>query len=208
MLATLFALHLVLAAPAAQGGGTGQGAPSQEAGPEDWPYETPPRAKEPPAPSHSLRAAHVRAGAARLHPLGARDAAAVPRASLLSAEPLGGGSATLMWAGWSSLGIAWAQGLPRRATISARSPTSTGRERSCASAASTAARSALRVGSTSPVGSGSPGTRTSAAGGSTTTTTTTAASRSSPALVLSTRAIDGIISLLGEAPVTVTVGTT
>ncbi len=40
-------------------------------------------------------------------------AAAAPRRplSLLSAEPLGGGSAAAAWAGWRSLGIAYAQGI-------------------------------------------------------------------------------------------------
>jgi hypothetical protein len=39
--------------------------------------------------------------------------------SLLSAEPLGGGSATLAWAGWSSLGVSWAQGISDRDDLGA-----------------------------------------------------------------------------------------
>jgi hypothetical protein len=52
-------------------------------------------------------------------PLPARDERAFspepPRQlSLLSAEPLGGGSASLAWAGWSSLGIMYGQGITSR----------------------------------------------------------------------------------------------
>lgn len=39
--------------------------------------------------------------------------------SLLSAEPLGGGSAVLAWAGWSSLGIMYGQGVTQRDDLGA-----------------------------------------------------------------------------------------
>jgi hypothetical protein len=39
--------------------------------------------------------------------------------SLLSAEPLGGGSATLAWAGWSSIGVMYGQGITRRDDLGA-----------------------------------------------------------------------------------------
>jgi len=39
--------------------------------------------------------------------------------SLLSAEPLGGGSAALAWAGWSSLGIMYGQGITQRDDLGA-----------------------------------------------------------------------------------------
>jgi hypothetical protein len=39
--------------------------------------------------------------------------------SLCSAEPLGGGSASLVWAGWSSMGAMWAQGISPRDDLGA-----------------------------------------------------------------------------------------
>lgn len=39
--------------------------------------------------------------------------------SLLAAEPLGGGSAALAWAGWSSLGLMYGQGITRRDDLGA-----------------------------------------------------------------------------------------
>ena len=204
MLATLFALHLVLAAPAAQGGGTGQGAPSSEAGPEDWPYETPPPGQEPPAqPAPS--APRTSEPAPRAYTPSAPGTQPRSRElSLLSAEPLGGGSATLMWAGWSSLGIAWAQGLTPSDDLGAFADLDW-------------AKTELRLGGfyRRPLGTaggfdiaGRVGLAWYANFGGGWIHDDNHHDRGvelSPALVLSTRAIGGIISLSGEAPVTVTV---
>lgn len=106
MIATIAALHLLTLAQVAppprevtsadiyaEGGAqAGDAAPN----PPLPRREAPPSADWPEATSAPASAARERAG----RPL-----------SLLSGEPLGGGSATLAWAGWSSLGIMYGQGI-------------------------------------------------------------------------------------------------
>ncbi|HSD20647.1 MAG TPA: hypothetical protein VLC54_11450 [Anaeromyxobacter sp.] len=202
MLATLFALHLVLAAPSAQDGSRGQGSPPAEAGPEDWPYETPPPDQQPPAqPAPSTRGRTAEPARASTPPAPGTQ----PRRqlSLLSAEPLGGGSAALVWAGWSSLGIAWGQGLTQRDDLGAFADLDW-------------AKTELRLGGfyRRPLGTaggfdiaGRIGLAWYANFGGEWIYDDNHHDRGvelAPALVLSTRTMSGIISLSGEAPITVT----
>lgn len=103
MLATMTALQLVLLSQV--------GPPPREITPDDAAAEegAPPAGagERPPSP-----------GAAGNPPLPGRRDRAAPAApsrarqlSLLSAEPLAGGSAAMAWAGWSSLGIMYGQGI-------------------------------------------------------------------------------------------------
>jgi hypothetical protein len=204
MLATLFTLHLVLAAPAVQDG-RGQGTPPAEAGPEDWPYETPPPDQQQPPPAKPAPATPGRAAQPS-------RAAATPvpgtqprrELSLLSAEPLGGASAALVWAGWSSLGIAWGQGITQRDDLGAFGDLDW-------------AKTELRLGGfyRRPLGTaggfdiaGRVGVSWYANFGGEWIYDDNHHDRGielAPALVLSTRGISGIISLSGEAPITVTV---
>ncbi|WP_041448097.1 hypothetical protein [Anaeromyxobacter sp. Fw109-5] len=202
MLATFFALHLMLAAPSIQGGA--QGTPPAEAGPEDWPYETPP-GQEPPPAQPPPPAPPPRQPAPRVAT--SPQPGTQPRLrqlSLLSAEPLGGGSATLAWAGWSSVGIAWAQGLTLRDDLGAFGDLDW-------------AKTELRLGGfyRRPLGAaggwdiaGRFGLAYYANYGGEWVHDDNHHDRGvelSPALVLSARAIGGIVALSGEAPVTVTV---
>jgi hypothetical protein len=121
MLASLAALHLVLLTqasdPSAQP--APPDAPAQPSAPEAAPPgENPPLPGKAPsrrpegatgAPATPERAA-PRAAAAT--PAGDTRSSPAPRQlSLLSGESLGGGSISLAWAGWSSLGIAYGQGV-------------------------------------------------------------------------------------------------
>jgi hypothetical protein len=113
MLATLAALHLLALAQVAP--------PPREVTPADSQAEegAPPPAgagaQNPPLP----RKASTTVRAEAQPEASAPPAAAAPdRArrplSLLSAEPLGGGSTALAWVGWSSLGIMYGQGVTAR----------------------------------------------------------------------------------------------
>lgn len=110
MLATLAALQLVVL--------TQVGPPPREVTPDE--AATAAQQQEPadpsaPNPPLPRRGEPAPAGepAAPASPAEATPRAAPPRRqlSLLSAEPLGGASASLAWVGWSSLGIAYAQGI-------------------------------------------------------------------------------------------------
>jgi hypothetical protein len=114
MLATILAAQLLAAQTLTVAATPPQG--------EDNPYEQPPTnpplpsKPQPPsgAPSQPAQqpASPPATGAA---PASARTPAKGPQQlSLLSAEPLGGSAAALAWAGWSSLGIAYAQGVTAR----------------------------------------------------------------------------------------------
>jgi len=101
MLATLAALQLVVLSQVAP--------PPREITPGDAAAEEGTR---------PARAGESPAGPAGNPPLPERHDRAAPAAparprqlSLLSAEPLRGGSAALAWAGWSSLGIMYGQGV-------------------------------------------------------------------------------------------------
>jgi hypothetical protein len=95
MIVSLAALHLVLLtqAPAApkEAPGEAPGQPSPEAAP---------KAENPPLPKKPGRPAAAEARVERTRQL-----------SLLSGESLGGGSASLGWAGWPSLGLMYGQGI-------------------------------------------------------------------------------------------------
>jgi hypothetical protein len=120
MLATVAALHLLVAAqvPAAPPPGDAAAPPAEApaAGdPEAIPPPIPPPAAEPaPGPEEKPPPAE----AAPRGPDGARASAAArgkPRQrSLLSAEPLEGGSAGLAWVGWPSFGAVYAIGFTER----------------------------------------------------------------------------------------------
>jgi len=96
MLATLAAIQLLalgqLAGPTEAPPGTAQAPAQPPAGTAQQPPGTPP---------------------------GARAKAAPSLPSLLSAEPLSGTSAALGWAGWSTLGAAWGQGITPRDDLGA-----------------------------------------------------------------------------------------
>jgi hypothetical protein len=103
MLAPLAALQLVLLAqappPPPEAAAPGE-APTQEASPRPAGAEPRPSA---PAPARAVAAVPAR-----------------PRQlSLLSGESLGGGTAALAWAGWSSLGIMYGQGVTARDDLAA-----------------------------------------------------------------------------------------
>ncbi|HET8539308.1 MAG TPA: hypothetical protein VFL83_05505 [Anaeromyxobacter sp.] len=102
MIATLAALQLVLLSQVAP--------PPKEVTPDESPGESAP-AENPPLPEKPSPAASAPAAPA---------AAARPRQlSLLSAESLGGGSTAMAWAGWRSLGIAYAQGITKQDDLGA-----------------------------------------------------------------------------------------
>lgn len=199
MLASLVALHLALAAPSIQDGA--QGTPPT--GPEDWPYETPPGQEPPPQtpPPAPSRPAEPAPRAATTPVPGTQPR--VRELSLLSAEPLGGGSATLLWAGWSSFGIAWAQGLTQRDDLGAFADFDW-------------AKTELRLGAfyRRPLGvaggfdlAGRLGVAYYANYGGGWIYEDNHHDRGvelSPALVFSTRAAGGVVSLSGEALITVT----
>jgi hypothetical protein len=119
MIATLAALQLLLlmqnpplpqkpppkgAAPAEASQGTAQGEPAAQPGGEAAQPAAPPQPATPPQPEAAAPPAPRRTSAA--------GAARPPRQlSLLSGESLGGGTASLAWAGWSSLGIMYGQGI-------------------------------------------------------------------------------------------------
>lgn len=110
MLASILALQLLLAQPAP----SADPAPAQE---DESPYEeTPPEAPAP-APEGAPPAKAGREAGAEARAAGASRAPA--QLSLLSAEPLGGASAALAWAGWSSVGVAYGQGLSARDDLGA-----------------------------------------------------------------------------------------
>ncbi len=128
MLATIAALHLValsqVAAPrevrpedaVAEDGAVGA-SPGEASEIAQAPEEAPPPAGER-APPEKPKAAEPS--------LSERPAAVVPpqpthprELSLLAAEPLGGGSASLAWLGWSSLGIMYGQGITARDDLAA-----------------------------------------------------------------------------------------
>ncbi|WP_242343761.1 hypothetical protein [Anaeromyxobacter terrae] len=197
MLASLFALHLVLATASAQGAPAGKQPPPAD----DWPYETPPGQEQPPPQAEPARPSPTAPHAASPAP---GTATRPPRTlSLLSAEPLGGGSATLAWAGWSSLGIAWAQGLTPQDDLGAFADLDW-------------AKTELRLGGfyRRPLGTaggfdlaGRVGLAWYANFGGEWIHDENHKDRGvelAPALVLSKRAIGGVISLSGETPVTVT----
>jgi hypothetical protein len=110
MLATVIALHLALGqAPA-----TEPPAPAREEGaPAADRRASEPAPRE---PAKGDEADELKTGRELPPPTTMRTrtvakTALVPIPSLLSAEPLGGSSAVVAWAGWSSLGAAYAQGV-------------------------------------------------------------------------------------------------
>ncbi len=103
MLATLAALHLLVLSQVPP--------PPREVRPEDAIAQER-GAPGPSGPATSPPAPHVREPAAAVGGPGRQ-------LSLLSAEPLGGGSASLVWAGWSSLGIMYGQGITARDDLAA-----------------------------------------------------------------------------------------
>lgn len=114
MLAPLAALHLVLLTQAPP-------APEPPA-----PPETPAEEARPPEEARPADAAPSQRAPAPAEPAAAAPARAAeaPRArprqlSLLSGESLGGGTASLVWAGWSSLGVMYAQGVTVRDDLGA-----------------------------------------------------------------------------------------
>jgi len=123
--------------------------------------------------------------------------------SLLSAEPLGGGSASLAWAGWSSIGAAWAQGVTKRDDLGVSGDFDW-------------ARTELRLGGfyRRPLGkagsfdmAGRLGLSWFANFGGDWIYDDNSYDRGvelAPALVLSARAASGVFSLSGDVPITVT----
>lgn len=113
MLATLAALQLLAAAaaPASPPPGDPPAALAQAPAPPDAgaipPPAPPPEVEPGPAPTRAKEPRPVR-----------QESAAIPdrprQQSLLSAESLRGGSAALAWAGWSSIGAAYAIGFSER----------------------------------------------------------------------------------------------
>lgn len=125
MLATLSALHLLLltqAAPVVPFPPVGPDGADEAAQPAPPQQENPPlpRKESAPRPTAALPAA-AEAPAEPAEPAPARPAEQLPaprtiptpptQLSLLSAEPLGGGSAMLAQAGWSQLSFLYAQGI-------------------------------------------------------------------------------------------------
>jgi hypothetical protein len=111
MLATLAALHLLAAAQVAPPPREVTPAESDAEERASAPAENPPLPQKDGAPPPRER------GPATVSPTGAVDAGAAPRAgvlSLLSGESLRGGSTSLAWIGWSSLGAMYGQGLTAR----------------------------------------------------------------------------------------------
>jgi hypothetical protein len=125
MLALVAALHLVALGqltgspreitPRDAASGDEAAAPADERGPSD--AQGAPADEAPPLPRRGERDAaepgSTRAAAPPLEPGRYRQI------SLLSAEPLGGGSASLIWMGWSSLGIMYGQGITQRDDLAA-----------------------------------------------------------------------------------------
>lgn len=73
-----------------------------------------------PVPEGAPRASELPRGEAPSAPVAAPEEIPPRRQlSLLSAEPLGGGSAALAWAGWSSIGVMYGQGVTRRDDLGA-----------------------------------------------------------------------------------------
>lgn len=108
MLATIAALQLALLSQVAP--------PPREVTPDETPEAEPAPATPDAPPARPPAEARAEVPAAPASPA----ASARPRQlSLLSAEPLGGASATLAWAGWSSLGIAYAQGITNQDDLGA-----------------------------------------------------------------------------------------
>jgi hypothetical protein len=116
MLATVAALQLVVLS---------QIAAPKEVRPEDAGVESSPAAEAPASPGEVAQgeenAPLPRKPGSEEPPVSERPAALVPPApagprqlSLLSGESLHGGSASLAWAGWSSLGIMYGQGVTPR----------------------------------------------------------------------------------------------
>jgi hypothetical protein len=100
MLATIAALQLLVLSQV--------GPPPREVTPDEKPTAAddsapPARAENPPLPGKE--------GAAPAAPAAARTPSRPRLLSLLSGETLGGGSTASAWAGWKSLGIAYAQGI-------------------------------------------------------------------------------------------------
>lgn len=111
----MLALAALLAALAAA-----QTPPADEPLPPDMVPVEPARPvpEDAPLPRRPEGPAAESAGRAPLE--GPREVAGRPRQlSLLGAEPLGGGSAALAWAGWSSLGVGYGQGLTSRDDLGA-----------------------------------------------------------------------------------------
>jgi hypothetical protein len=116
MLATLAALQLVVLAQVAPppkevtAADVADEAPLAQSTEQNPPLPRKGESAPPPAPSASPSPS-----AAPAAPPAPPAAPRRPRQlSLLSAEPLGGGSAGLAWAGWSSLGLMYGQGLTER----------------------------------------------------------------------------------------------
>jgi hypothetical protein len=86
----------------------------EEAGAVEGAPALPPRAADPAAPAATPPL--PRTGEAAAEPAAARRSRQI---SFLSAEPLGGGSASLAWVGWSSLGIMYGQGITTRDDLAA-----------------------------------------------------------------------------------------
>lgn len=103
MLATITALQLLVLSQI--------GPPPKEVTPDETPATgesaPAPRTENPPLPSKPSSSSPATAAAP-----GSTATPARPRTlSLLSAEPLGGASTAMAWAGWKSLGVAYAQGI-------------------------------------------------------------------------------------------------
>lgn len=205
MLATVIALQLALAqTPANDPRPAPSGVAAQQQAPaDDWPYELPPSPPaDEPAPSEDPPArrqeGQVSPGTQRTPP----RPGALP--SLLSAEPLGGGSAALAWAGWSSLGIAYAQGITPRDDLGAALDFDW-------------AKTELRLGAfyRRPLGTAGPFDMAGRLGASWylnfggeliyDDNHQDRGLELAPALVLSIRGAGGVFSLSGEVPLTITV---
>lgn len=128
MVATLIALHLALAQPSAEPQppappppAAEKGAPEKAAAPAPPPAAapagelTPPAETAAPAPApadeEELKPARELPPRTTMRTRQQPRSALNPIPSILSAEPLGGRSTLALWAGWSSLGAAWGQGV-------------------------------------------------------------------------------------------------
>jgi hypothetical protein len=215
MLASIVALHLVLLAQA-PATDPAPASPADDAKVSDHPDDAlraeaapsrnpplPPRSQ----PSHSSSA--VRAEQPVAADTGTLPPPVTTRSSpgllsLLSAEPLAGGSAGLAWAGWSSFGAAWAQGITDRDDLGLATELDW-------------ATTEFRLGGfyRRPLGTAGPFDMAGRLGlgwyanfGGTWIEDDNEDDRGvevTPGLSLSTRGAGGVFSILGEAPITVTV---
>ena len=113
MLATIAALQLLVLSQVA--------APPKEVTPDEpGAAQATPPAENPPLPSKPGAKPSGATPPAATPPAATPSAPARPRQlSLLSGESLGGGSVAMAWAGWQSLGIAYAQGITKQDDLGA-----------------------------------------------------------------------------------------